>query len=184
MKLVRVFHAEDMTNPCEWGGWTVYSFSHHHYNFRHPEGIITEAGKGATIGVRRKLAVGTAFVLSYFEHSSCRWSLMGGGPQCRFDGVRVAGYIECHTEVVKHLPRGYAAREKAARAFLETYTAWCNGWVFEVQVVGLDEGGDEVEETLDSVGDVYDVEQAISDLIGPNWRAESVPGNALAKGYY
>lgn len=184
MKRVHVFHDDDMTNPCVWGGWTVHSFSRRHRSFRHPEGLITEAGKGATIGVRRKLEAGTAFVLSYFEHGSCCWSLMGEGPQCRFDGVRVAGYIECRAENVKQLPRGYAAREKAARAFLEAYTAWCNGWVYEVQVVDLDEGGEEVEEALESVGDVYDVKQAISGLLGPNWRAESVLGNTLAKDYY
>lgn len=184
MRRVRVFQDDAATNPCEWGGWEVHSFGRRHYNFRHPAGLITEAGEGATIGIRRKLAVGTAFVLSYFEHGSSHWSLMGEGPQCRFDGVRVAGYLECRTEAVKYLPRGYAAREKVARTFLEAYTAWSNGWVYLVEGVDLDEGGEEVEETSDSVGDVYDVKRAIADLIGPNWRAESVPGNALAKESY
>lgn len=171
MKTLRVWYEDAPESPNEWGTWRLSSFNYRHYSFRHPEGLITREGEGATVGIRRKLKAGTAFVLSYFEHGDCVWSLKGEGPQCQFDGVRVAGYLECL--VPKYLPKGYAAREAAARAFLETYTKWANGRVYYLKVVD----GDEVDE----LGGVYNLERELEDLVGLDWRTALTPGNALAR---
>lgn len=171
MKTLRVWYEDDAESPNEWGIWRLSSFNFRHRNFIHPEGLITREGEGATIGICRKLEVGTAFVLSYYEHGGCVWSLMGEGPQCRFDGARVAGYLE-YLEP-KYLPRGYAAREALARDFLETYNRWANGQVYCLEV----EDGDE----SDTLGGVYNLERELEDLVGPNWKATLTPGNQLAR---
>lgn len=171
MKTLRVWYEDNAESPNEWGIWKLSSFSYRHVNFVHPEGLITREGEGATIGIRRKLKAGTAFVLSYYEHGGCVWSLMGEGPQCRFDGVRVAGYLE-YLEP-KFLPRGYAAREALARTFLEDYNKWANGQVFCLKV----EDGDE----SDMFGGVYNLERDLEDLVGPDWRTLLTPGNELAR---
>ena len=78
------------------------------------------------IGLRRKLAVGTAFILSCYQHSGVVWSLKGSGPQCQFDTAQVAGILFVPRVRGENLEK----RAERARDFLKTYNAWCNGEVY------------------------------------------------------
>jgi hypothetical protein len=132
---IRIENDPDLENPTEWDGqWTVYSFGRRHLSYKDPEelGLSLERGedgkpKVLNPGLRRKLEVGLAFFLSYYEHGGSVWSLIGEGPQCRWDTVSLAGLL-----VWEHPPKELGAksredRAKDARRFLETYNAWSNG---------------------------------------------------------
>lgn len=129
MKIVTLMHDDSPTNPATFdGAWKLYSFNRRHHSHADPETFFPN-GK-PTIGFRRKLDTGLAFVLSYFEHGACQWSRQGTGPQCQWDNVKVAGVL-----VWEHTPKEMGAKSKEARAkdadsFLETYTSWCNGDVY------------------------------------------------------
>jgi len=137
MKLtVSLGYDPDTESPCEYDGqWKLYSFNSRHINFKHPDNFIKSVNEfgeivPVNIGLARKLAVGTAFFLSYFEHGNCVWSLKGHGPQCRWDTTQIAGIL-----VWEHSPddmgaKSYKDREKDAEAFLQEYTNWCNGQCF------------------------------------------------------
>lgn len=163
---IRIFYDEGTASPNEWGGWKLHSFNRRHLSFKDPS-VLQDTHGNLHIGWRRKFAVGTAFMLSYYEHGDCLWTLTGEGPYCRFDSVVTAGYLEWIGP--DKLPPGYAEREKYARAFLKSYTAWANGQIFVVEC------GD------DSCGDVYDVEEHIETVVGPDWRSACQAGNDLAK---
>ena len=66
-----------MKNPEMHSNWRVYSFSTRHSNFKHPDklglGPLGEDGNPIIndIKLKRKFKYGTAYFLSYFEHSSC-----------------------------------------------------------------------------------------------------------------
>lgn len=132
---VRIETDSDLENPADFGhNWTPYSFGRRHTNYRDPEslGLSLERDEHGTPkilnpGLRRKLEVGLAFFLSYYEHGNSVWSLRGEGPQCRWDSVSVAGLL-----VWEHKPGDIGAKTREDRAkdaarFLETYTHWCNG---------------------------------------------------------
>lgn len=155
MKLkIRVEHDQDVDNPSEEGDgqWTLYSFNRNHSSFKHPEelglGALNEQGNPTVKnpGLRRKLDVGLAFVLSYFEHGGCIWSLKGAGPQCRWDTVQVAGLLVWENKPSDMGPKDFEGRRKDAAEFLKTYTAWCNGECYCYMVE------DESGETVDSCG--------------------------------
>lgn len=81
-----------------------------------------------SIGLRKKLSVGLAFRLSYYEHGAGEYSLVGEGMNCPWDSVRSAGIL-----VWNHGPKAMGAksvadRAKDARSFLDAYNAWMNGW--------------------------------------------------------
>jgi len=107
------------------GQWTLYSFSSRHLSHRSPDHFLPPS-----IGLRRKLKAGTAFLLSYFEHGNCVWSLQDEGPQCEWDSVKCAGILLWEHPVGDMGAKTYEDRAKDARSFLETYTAWCNGEVY------------------------------------------------------
>jgi hypothetical protein len=115
-------------------GWTVYSFSRKHTSFKDPDEFRDDDGDWK-LDLREKLKSGHAFVLSYFEHSGCVWSLQGQGPECRWDSVHTAGIMiydeaECGPMGAETLED----RAKDAAGFLETYTCWCNGEVYGYQI--------------------------------------------------
>lgn len=109
----------DTENPFEYGEWEFVSFSRRHSAYKNPEDF-------QNIGIRRKLQAATAFVLDYFEHGNCVWSLAGSGPQCQWDQSRNAGLL-----IWRGKPNDLAdtpeKRREAAACMLETYTEWCNG---------------------------------------------------------
>ena len=129
MKIVTLFNDDSPENPsADDCNWTLYSFSNRHHGFKHPDNFF-ENGK-PKIGIRRKLEVGTAFILSYYEHGQCAWSLQGTGPQCQWDSVDVAGILVWEHPVKEMGAKTYVDRRKDAASFLEIYTCWCNGEVY------------------------------------------------------
>jgi len=152
---VRLEHDDNPENPCDHDGWKVYSFGRRHSNFKDPEeiglGELDQYGEPAIlkIGLRKKLEVGTAFLLGYFEHGNCSWFLRGNRPpgtegDFRWDGVDLAGILIWEGKV-KHLgPKTYEKRAEDAARFLETYTNWCNGAFYGYMIE------DDEEEHIDS----------------------------------
>jgi len=153
---LRVEYDHDTECPSDWGRWKLVSFSKRHASFSGPAAYIAGLNQfgepiPANIGIRRRLQAGTAFVLSYFEHGQCVWSLMGEGPQCRWDGVPVAGILLWDGGT----PPPAEHREADARQFLRTYTAWANG---ECYWYALE---DDQGETIDSCGGFFGLEDAL-----------------------
>lgn len=82
--------------------------------------------------------------LGYFEHGNCIWHVTGDIPRgtegdYRWDGVGFAGLWEPDEYVLNAaeelgLEPGSNERDawmrKQAKSACETYTAWCNGWVY------------------------------------------------------
>ncbi len=130
MKILHLL-ADDSSpdDPSEFdGAWKLYSFNRRHRSYKDPQAFFPD-GK-PSIGLRRKLDVGTAFVLDYFEHGNCVWSISGGGPECAWDTSHGAGLLVWEHPVKDMGAKTRDGREKDARLFLETYTCWCNGEVY------------------------------------------------------
>jgi hypothetical protein len=113
---IEVWHDEDAENPTECGLYEIYSFSTRHSNYEHPDDIED---------VDALVESGRAFLLSYYEHGNCVWSLQGQGPQCRFDSVNVAGIIILKDDYLEDLEG--EELYKVVSSLLEEYTAYCNG---------------------------------------------------------
>jgi len=167
MKIVRLMHDDSPECPADFDGqWKVYSFSNRHKSYRNPDDFFTvkhdKHGDRVIIprspGLRRKLDVGLAFVLSYYEHGLCSWSRAGHGPQCRWDNTPFAGLLVWEHKAKDMGAKTYEDRAKDADAFLEMYTNWCNGSVYGFSVeeeVTLDCGHTERRD-LDSCFGFYD----------------------------
>ena len=128
----------DLRNPTEDDcQWQVASFQRGHVNTRSREDFTG-------IGWRRKLAVGTAFLLHYQEHGSCRWSLFDGTYEDLSDADGIAWFERPSDMGAKD----YAGRERDCRTFLACYTDWCNGdglgWHVDVIDGDLDNDGEPV----------------------------------------
>ena len=129
---------DDNQEKPEGMGWKLYSFSKRHASFKHPDNFFNNDESDTTESqkeVADKLKVGHAFILSYYEHGNCVWSLQGEGPECRWDSVHKAGIMiydesECGPMGAETLED----RAKDAAGFLETYTCWCNGEVYGYQI--------------------------------------------------
>jgi hypothetical protein len=116
----------DVERPdSTYDGWKPISFCRRHNNFEHPAAYCLN--KPENMGLRRKLQVGLAFRLSYYEHGLCKWSLRGEGPQCRWDSVDIAGLLIWTGKPTDIGALSYDDRATDARNFLEEYTDWCNG---------------------------------------------------------
>jgi hypothetical protein len=126
MKRLTLHHDDSPTNPMERDGqWTLYSFNNRHNSYKDPDKFLPPS-----IGLRRKLTAGLAFLLSYYEHGNCEWSLQDQGVQDRWDTVRCAGILIWEHPVDEMGAKTYEDRAKDANSFLETYTCWCNGEVY------------------------------------------------------
>lgn len=107
-----------LDDPTDYDCWKVVSFSRRHKNYDDPDSYFP-----ADIGLRRRFATGTAFLLDYYEHCDCCWSLSRTGPECRFDTVHGAGILFLDDpNAIKP-----ANRREEARRFLLHYSDWCNG---------------------------------------------------------
>jgi len=122
--VIRLEHDYDAENPCDYDGWKAYSFSNRHANFKHPDEFEDDED------LERRLKIGLAFKLAYFEHGQCEWTLSGEGYQCRWDSGSFAGLLIWENAEDDIGAVTVEDRRKDAKAFLETYTAWCNGYVF------------------------------------------------------
>jgi hypothetical protein len=129
-------------------GWRLISFGRRHLNYQDPckVGLRYATGGPSSYevedeGLRADLEAGRAFLLSYYEHGNCLWSLREEGPDCRWDSVRTAGLLVWEGDA----PCPYTSHEKAsesARAFLESYTAWANG---ECYGYSIEDDGEHVD---------------------------------------
>jgi len=128
MKIVTLNYDDIPESPNDWGSWKLYSFQARHVSYRNPNDFFPE-GK-PTIGFRRKLDVGLAFVLSYGEHGTCRWFRQGTSYCDPWDTTRFAGILVWENSPKDIGAKSYEDRAKDADSFLETYTNWCNGNVY------------------------------------------------------
>lgn len=161
-------------NPAESDcNWRLISYSRRHATFEHPDKLFNVTRENGwlvlnprELGLRRRLDVGLAFHLSYYEHGLCSWFRKGNGrpgTNCRFDGVTYAGLL-----VFEHGPaaigsKTYAERAADADGFLEQYTDWCNGNGLSVDV--RTNTGEYVD---GSCGGYYgsDYKTAVNDAVG------------------
>jgi hypothetical protein len=175
--VVRIEHDSDVEVPDSgYDGWKLVSFGRRHSNYEDPdkyirrynreEGIVVEG-----IGLLRKLNVGLAFWLSYYEHGLGCWSLKGEGPQCQWDTAHLAGILLWTGKPGDIGAKTLEDRAKDARCFLESYNDWANGNCYwysvektdgtDVETVGGFIGDEAVNEALAEVleaGDVVTVE--------------------------
>lgn len=148
----------------------IVSFNRRHRNYADPDDyqlVRNEYGdlSSECVGFRRKLATGTAFILSAYQHGQIVWSLQGSGPQCRWDTAQVAGVLTLDPKVGltgdETTPEErYDARRKAAETICRVYTEWCNGSIYTIAV----ECNGEV---LTSLSGAYasDVDDYVADLL-------------------
>lgn len=124
--------------------WTLYSFSRRHANYKDPSEL--SAYDGTTLpSIQRRLHAGTAFLVSYYEHSSSQWGLLGEVLKDRFDTVSIAGVLLWENPI-KDLPKGFESRKANARSFLKEYTKWTNGECYYYSIT------DEKGRVIDSCG--------------------------------
>ena len=165
-------------SPCRNdGSWKIYSFSSRHNRafqlknskYDRIEDILPE-GK-VPIWLRRKLDVGTAFFLDYYEHGEGCWSRSGHGMQCQFDTARCAGIA-----IWEEDPDNLGAKTKEERAKdldngLEEYNDWCNGHTYGYSL-STDDGI--IDDSCGGfIGDKYMFEQ-INELIADRCVNEDV----------
>ncbi|MGE3818896.1 MAG: hypothetical protein AB7I30_05630 [Isosphaeraceae bacterium] len=148
--------------PHDWTGWRLVSFGRRHPTYADPDRYYAGLdARGdpipAQVGLRRRLAVGTAFWLSYYEHGSCRWSLIDEGARCPWDGVRLAGILLWEGPK-RDLPGSRLQRSEYARKFLDAYTAWSNGETFRYLITS------ETGEVLDASGGHVDPEAMFQEI--------------------
>lgn len=157
--VLRIEHDSDCESPLEFDNWRFCSFSRRHNSFVDPDELELNS-----LGMRRKFACGTAFMLSYYEHGNCAWSLLGAGQQCQWDTVNGAGVLIWQGKA-KDLGATVEKRREVAAAVLENYTDWCNGNCYWYSLE------DSEGETVDSCGG----------FIGEKWLAEYVNKQALCQ---
>lgn len=167
---VRIEHDQDCESPMDCDGqWKLYSFSHRHNNYEDPESFRDEHGN-VKIGLRRKLDVGLAFLLDYFEHGQGCWSRSGHGPQCQWDNSPGAGLL-----IWEHKPsdigaKTMEARGKDADSFLDVYNDWANGNCYGYVIEDADE---EIDSCWGFIGD--DVLRGVHE--GANGRPYEIVGD-------
>lgn len=131
-------HSPDDPNDQD-GSWRVYSFNSRHVHFQHPDEFNKKE-------LKSKLKRGYAFMLSYYEHGLCRWSLSGEGSRDIWDSNQCAGVIVWE-EDEDNISSDDRAQD--ARNHLEEYTDWCNGHVYTFRI------SDSKGETVDSCSGFY-----------------------------
>ncbi len=100
---VTIEHDPDTQNPFNCSSWDFHSFTD-----TNPLQFVYDVELMAR-----------SFLLSYFEHGNCLWSLSGEGIPCQWDTVNSAGILIA--------PTAHEANTDTARAILKEYTDWCNG---------------------------------------------------------
>ncbi len=151
-------HDADTDTPDSgYAGWRLVSFGRKHSGYEDPEKYVkafdrrTHDVTPANIGIAKKLNVGLAFFLSYYEHSLGRWDLKGEGPQCPWDSVPLAGILLWTGTPSDIGAKTLEGRADDARDFLESYNAWANGETFWFRL--SDENGDVIEKIGGFIGD-------------------------------
>lgn len=155
--VLELAYDSDTENPFELSDWEFVSFNTRHSSFKHPENY-------KNIGIQTKIKAGTAFVLDYFEHGTCIWSLSGNGPQCEWDQSRHAGLLIWKGKP-KDLGNTVAMRREAAKKMLEVYTEWCNGQCFWYNAETKD--GEDISSCGGFIGDDHLFEHLKSEVLEP-----------------
>lgn len=122
--VLRIEHDPDCECPmtaCD-GMWTLHSFNRRSIHYTNPDTFFP-----INIGLRRKMAVGLAFMLDYYEHGLGMYSISGGGPQCQWDTARGAGILIWGNKPDEMGAKTVEDREKDAQSFLDEYNDWMNG---------------------------------------------------------
>jgi hypothetical protein len=142
-------------DPNNTDGWHLYSFCPKHADCVYPRNVglsdryacRTDDGFPGVVnpGLRRKLQVGLAYFLSYFEHSSVTWFRAGsrGFADMRWDGVRMAGLLVWQEQAANLGAKTPNDRAADADRFLEMYSAWANGWCYTAAF--YDDGGNHID---------------------------------------
>jgi len=173
------------TSPCNFSPWQITSFNRQHASFRDPLEFFVMLGYRSgpmmeTVEFKRRLLEKTAFVLSYYEHGSCVWSLRGEGPVCRWDSTDVAGVLLYEPDV-DECPLTPEELESDARTFVNIYTAWANGEIYGFRI------SDESGEFIASSWGYYDTDymlREISNEMEPDAKIEwTGPAAYLGNGY-
>ena len=133
------------------------SFNRRHINHEDPDNYVYRNDEGdwigADVGTRRKLHVGTAFILGYSEHGLCRWSI---GGRDGWDSRACGGVLIIPADQVKGMT--YGQRQVLAEYYASVYTDWCNGRVFCLEYEDETVGG--------FMGDDRELAQAARDTWG------------------
>lgn len=132
--IVRVENDPDVECPLEYGHWKLYSFNRRSIHYKNPEIFFRRSEEGKivpeNIGLQRKMQVGLAFALQYYEHGSGRYDLQGHGPQCEWDTAQWGGILIWEGKP-KDMPfKTYEERQNSAELTLDEYNDWMNGNTF------------------------------------------------------
>lgn len=159
-------------------GWKLVSFGRKHSNYEDPEKYVkafdrrTREITPGSIGLKRKLKVGLAFWLSFYEHGEGAWSLIGEGMQDQWDTAYLAGILIWTGKPGDIGAKTLEDRAEDARGFLEDFNTWANGGFLWYRLT--DENGEEIE----SIGGLNGIE-ALAEAIGESLQ----PGdNVLVEG--
>lgn len=170
--VLRVEHDTDAENPldgdCE---WTLIPFSRrlkgagdpHEYFARSESGEVVPAN----IGLRSKFRAGLAFALDCYEHGERHFSLRGEGMRCQWDTSDYAGILLWNHSPKELGAKTYAEREASARAAVEIYNAWANGYAYGYILEDL-EG-----EHVDSCFGFFD-SQSLTECVGEHLKPGDV----------
>lgn len=147
MITVHINYDHDTPSPCDdTVTWRLRSFNRRHTAFTDPKSLRLSASLDPETGeptvydpgLRRRLAVGLAFWLSYYEHGQSAWFLKGGpypaGVEFQWDGCRLAGLLVWEHGAKSMGARSYESRAEDAAGFLETYNQWANGETYWYRV--------------------------------------------------
>ncbi len=148
--IVTVGQDSDVDCPDSgYDGWKLVSFGRKHVNHDDPANYVKEFDRRtmevtpATIGLARKLNVGLAFWLSYYQHGLGCWSLKGEGPQCPWDTAPLAGILIWTGKPTDIGAKTLDDRAADARNYLESFNDWANGNCYWFRLT--DECGEEIE---------------------------------------
>jgi len=131
--------------------------------------VSTESGK-LLPSVQAKIKAGTMFWLDKYEHGNTSWSLSSEGMQCRFDTSSKAGLIELLD--VKSLT--YDERKEYARDYLQEYTSWYNGEVYEVSIT--DNTGKDIDSICGIIG-YENIDSIIDEMIPDAVNVKKIENN-------
>ena len=173
-----ISHDYDVEMPDSgYDGWRLVSFSRRHSNHEDPAKYVkafdrrTREVTPASIGLNKKLNVGLAFWLSYYEHGEGAWSLIGEGTQDQWDTAFLAGLLVWTGKPDDIGAKTLEDRAEDARSFLEDYNAWANGQTYWFRLA-------ENANVIESIGGFIGGE-ALSEAIGDSLQSGD---NVLVEG--
>jgi hypothetical protein len=156
---LEIGHDYDVEQPDSgYDGWRLVSFGRKHSNYEDPAKYVkafnhrTGEVTPANVGLAKKLNVGLAFWLQYYEHSLGRWDLKGEGPQCPWDTAPLAGILIWTGKPGDIGAKTLDDRAEDARNFLESFNDWANGNCYWIRL------SDEKDEEIESFGGLVGVE--------------------------